>query len=295
MAERIRITEVGPRDGLQNEQAEVATQDKIGLVDALSAAGFPEIETTSFVSPRWVPQLADASDVMQGIRRRTGTVYSALVPNERGLERALAADAGKLSVFTAASEGFCDRNLNATIDESIARFVPVFAAARERGLPVRGYISCVVRCPYEGPVAPAAVADATRRLLDAAGEEIEIALGETLGVAEPDDIARMLESVAEVVPIEDLDLHLHDTGGRAIACVDRALGMGVRRFDSSVAGLGGCPYAPGAAGNLATETLVDFLHGAGWKTGVDPEGVAEAGRIARGLVAGSRNPEDAGD
>ena len=284
----VRITEVGPRDGLQNEAAIVPAADKIALVDALSAAGFPEIETTSFVSPKWVPQLADAAEVMAGIARRPGTLYSALVPNAKGLDRALEAGAGKLSIFTAASESFCGRNLNATIAASIERFAPVIAAARERRLPLRGYVSCVVECPYDGPIAPTAVLDTVRRLLDAADGEIEIALGETLGVAVPDEIARMVDAVAAAVPPARLDLHLHDTRGFALACVDRALTLGIRGFDASCAGLGGCPYAPGAAGNLATEDLLAFLDRAGWTTGVDAAAVDAAGRLAARLTGRPR-------
>lgn len=291
---RVRITEVGPRDGLQNESAIVPAIEKIALVDALSAAGFPEIETTSFVSPKWVPQLADAAEVLAGIDRRPDTVYSALVPNEKGLARALEAGAGKLSIFTAASESFCGRNLNATIAESIARFEPVIAAARGADLPLRGYVSCVVECPYEGAIRPEAVRDTVRRLLDAADGRIEIALGETLGVAVPDEIARVLDAVAAVVPPADVDLHLHDTRGFALACVDRALGHGVRAFDASCAGLGGCPYAPGAAGNLATEDLLAFLHRGGWTTGVDEAAVDAAGRLAASITGRPRRVRSSG-
>lgn len=280
----VRITEVGPRDGLQNEKAIVPASDKIQLIDALSKAGFPEIEATSFVSPRWVPQLADAAEVLGGIERRPGVVYSALVPNEKGLERALASDAGKLSVFTAASEAFCEANLNTDLSGSIERFRPIFDAARAHGLPVRGYVSCAVRCPYAGPVEPSAVREAVVRLHEAASGRIEIALGETLGVASADDIEAVLAAIASDIPLGEIDLHLHDTGGRALECVGRALELGVRRFDSSCAGLGGCPYAPGAAGNLATEDLVDFLDAGGWRTGVDASAVRTAATIAASLV-----------
>ncbi len=284
----VRITEVGPRDGLQNEAAIIAAADKIALVDALSAAGFPEIETTSFVSPKWVPQLADAAEVMAGVERRPGTIYSALVPNEKGLARALEAGAQKLSIFTAASESFCGRNLNASIAESIDRFAPVIAAARDGGLPLRGYVSCVVECPYEGRIAPTAVLDTVRRLLDATDGAVEIALGETLGVAVPDEIDRVLDAVSAAVPIPEIDLHLHDTRGFALACVDRALSLGVRAFDASCAGLGGCPYAPGAAGNLATEDLLAFLERGGWATGIDAAAVDAAGRLAARLTGRPR-------
>ena len=282
----VRVTEVGPRDGLQNEKTIVPLEAKIALVDALSDAGFPEIETSSFVSPKWVPQLADAAEVFAGIRRRPGTTYSALVPNERGLERALAAGAGKLAVFTAASEGFCRRNLNASIAESIDRFRPVFEAAEASSLPLRGYVSCVIRCPYDGDVAPDAVRATVERLLEAAEGRIEIALGETLGVAVPDDMDRLLQSLDGVVAIEELDLHLHDTNGRAVECAARALELGIRRFDSSCAGLGGCPYAPGAAGNLATEDLLDLLDEQGWETGIDRGQVGIAAGIARRITSG---------
>lgn len=289
----VRITEVGPRDGLQNEKTIVSVQDKIALVDALSRAGFPEIEVTSFVSPKWVPQLADAAEVLAGIERRADVVYSALVPNEKGLERALAADVGKLSVFTAASEPFCRANLNTDVAGSIERFRPVFDSARDAGLPLRGYVSCVVECPYAGRVDPASVRATVDLLLDAADGPIEISLGETLGVAGPDDIEAMLSEVARSVPMHELDLHLHDTRGRAIDCVERALQLGVRRFDSSCGGLGGCPYAPGAAGNLATERLLDHLENEGWETGVDAAALRIAANLASELVDGRAPSDDA--
>ena len=280
----VRITEVGPRDGLQNESTLVSVQDKIAFVDALSGAGFPEIETTSFVSPKWVPQLADAAEVMAGIRRRPDTIYSALVPNARGLERAIASGAGKLAIFTAASESFCGRNLNASITESIERFEPVITAARERDLPLRGYVSCVVKCPYEGLIEPERVRETVARLMEAAEGRIEIALGETLGVATPDEVEAVLVAVAREVPLGEIDLHLHDTHGQALDGVIRALGLGVRAFDASCAGLGGCPYAPGAAGNLATEDLLEMLVREGWETGIDREAVMMAVSIARRIT-----------
>ena len=283
----VRVTEVGPRDGLQNEGAIVSVEDKIRLVDALSPAGFPEIETSSFVSPKWVPQLADAAEVFAGIDRAEGTRYSALVPNERGLERAMACGVDKLAVFTAASESFCDRNLNTTIAGSIERFIPVFEAARRSSTPLRGYVSCVVRCPFEGDIDARGVAQAVRLLLDATDGDIEISLGETLGVAVPEDVERVLEAMDGLVPIEELDVHLHDTNGRAVDCAARALELGVRRFDASCAGLGGCPYAPGAAGNLATEDLLGLLERDGWTTGVDLEKVGIAVGIAREITGRS--------
>ena len=277
---RVRITEVGPRDGLQNESTLVPVAGKIAFVDAHGDAGFPEIEVTSFVSPKWVPQLADAAEVMSGITRRSSTTYSVLCPNQRGAEAALAAGADKISIFTSASEGFCRKNLNASIGESIERFRPVVDLARTASLPIRGYVSCMVRCPYDGPVDPEDVLGTVRRLLDLAGGDIEIALGETLGVAEPDQIEAVLDEVASVVPVSRIDLHLHDTKGMALAGVDRALQCGVRAFDSSCGGLGGCPFAPGASGNLATGPLLDMLEQGGWETGVDRAAVERAAVIA---------------
>lgn len=281
---RVRITEVGPRDGLQNESTLVPVDGKIAFVDALGDAGFPEIEVTSFVSPKWVPQLADAAEVMSGITRRSSTTYSVLCPNQRGAEAALAAGADKISIFTSASEGFCRKNLNASIGESIERFRPVVDLARTASLPIRGYVSCMVRCPYDGPVDPEDVLGTVRRLLDLAGGDIEIALGETLGVAEPDQIEAVLDEVASVVPVSRIDLHLHDTKGLALAGVDRALQCGVRAFDSSCGGLGGCPFAPGASGNLATGSLLDMLEQGGWETGVDRAAVERAAVIANRIT-----------
>ncbi len=278
----IRITEVGPRDGLQNEPGVVPTEAKVAFVDRLSDAGLPEIEVTSFVSPKWVPQLADASEVLARIRRRPGTVYSALVPNQAGLARALEARVGKIAVFTAASESFCRKNINATIAESIERFQPVVRDAHAAGLPVRGYVSCAVACPFEGAIAPAAVAAASKRLLDLGCDEID--LGDTIGVATPGDIERLLAAHADVVPMERTTIHLHDTRGTALVCAWRAIELGVRSFDASCGGLGGCPYAPGASGNAATEELVYACEGSGLATGVDLATLLAAGRgMADGL------------
>jgi hydroxymethylglutaryl-CoA lyase len=270
----VRITEVGPRDGLQNEKQVIPAEAKVAFVDLLSEARFPEIEVSSFVSPKWVPQLGDAAEVFARIRRRPGTVYSALVPNERGMEGALAARADKIAVFAAASESFSQRNTGGSIDEVLARFVPVIAAARAAGLPVRGYVSCVVRCPYEGPVAPGAVRTVVDRLLALGVDEID--LGETLGVAVPDDIARLYDGIAPAIAPGRTTLHLHDTNGRALDNARAALALGVRSFDSSAGGLGGCPYAPGARGNVDTVSLLSMLEAEGYETGVDRAAAAAA-------------------
>jgi hydroxymethylglutaryl-CoA lyase len=270
----VRLTEVGPRDGLQNEPTPVPAAAKVAFVDLLSDAGFPEIEVSSFVSPRWVPQLGDAAEVFARIRRRPGTVYSALVPNERGMEGALAARVDKVSVFAAASEGFSRRNTGGSVDEVLARFVPVVAAARAARLPVRGYVSCVVRCPYDGPTPPDAVRSVVERLLALGVDEID--LGETLGVAEPGDIARMYGAVARAVDPARTTLHLHDSNGRALDNARAALALGVRSFDSSAGGLGGCPYAPGARGNVDTLALAAMLDADGYETGVDRAAVERA-------------------
>ena len=285
----VRVTEVGPRDGLQNEKAPIPTATKIAFVNQLIAAGFPEVEVTSFVSPKWVPQLADAAEVFAGMTRQPGVICSALVPNERGLEGALAAGADKVAVFTAASETFSQRNTNATIAETIERFRPVVERARAADLPVRGYVSCVVACPYDGPVEPAAVRTVAQQLLDIGVDEID--LGDTIGVAVPTDIDRLLDGVAGVVDPSAVTLHLHDTRRTALACVHRALQLGVTSFDSSCGGLGGCPYAPGAAGNLATEDLLYLCHAMGIETGVDADAVAAASR----LLAPGRRDSDAAE
>ncbi len=279
----VEICEVGPRDGLQNEPRIVSVDDKVRFVDLLGRAGFREIEVTSFVSPKWVPQLADAAEVLARIAPRAGTVHSALVPNEKGLERALACGVRKVAVFTSASEGFARRNINATVAESIGRFAPVVARAREAGVAVRAYVSCVVACPYDGPVAPAAVAETCRRLADLGVDELD--LGDTVGVATPDAIAAVIEASAAVRPVGELVLHLHDTTGRAIECADRALAMGVRRFDASVAGIGGCPYAPGASGNVATERLDALCRALGYETSLDLAALAAGGRFTRDGLA----------
>jgi len=270
----IRLTEVGPRDGLQNEKRLVSTDAKVAFVDLLSAAGFPEIEVSSFVSPKWVPQLGDAADVFARIQRRSGTVYSALVPNERGMDAALAAGVDKVGVFAAASEGFSAANTGGTIAEVVARFVPVVRAAHAARIPVRAYVSCVVRCPYDGAVAPSAVRRVVEQLLALGADEID--LGETLGVAEPEDIARLYAELASVLPAARTTLHLHNTNGRALDNARMALQLGVRSFDASAGGLGGCPYAPGARGNVDTAALLAILESAGYETGIDGAAVERA-------------------
>jgi hydroxymethylglutaryl-CoA lyase len=274
---RVKVVEVGPRDGLQNERALVPAADKIGLVDRLSEAGLPWIEAASFVSPRWVPQMADGAEVLAGIRRRPGTTYAALVPNRRGLEAAMLAGANEVAVFGAASESFSRGNLNCSIATSLERFAEVTAAARERRIPVRGYVSCALGCPYEGAVAPAAVASVAGRLLELGCREV--ALGDTIGVGTPGQVQAVIEAVAARVPRERIAVHFHDTYGQALANVLAALERGITVVDAAVGGLGGCPYAAGASGNLATEDLLYMLHGLGIETGVELDAVIAAGRV----------------
>ncbi len=281
MAEHVEIVEMAPRDGLQNEKATVPTADKIALVDRLSQAGFKRIEVTSFVSPKWVPQLADAAEVLQGIARAPGVAYGALTPNIRGLERALEAQPDWVAVFASASEGFSRANLNCSIAESLDRFRPVVEEARGQGLPVRGYVSCVTDCPYDGPVAPASVAAVTQALLEMGC--FEVSLGDTIGAATPESTQAMLDAVLTVARPDQLAGHFHDTGGRALDNIETCLASGLRVFDAAAGGLGGCPYAPGAKGNVATEAVMDRLTALGYKTGLDASAVAAAGVFAKGL------------
>jgi isopropylmalate/homocitrate/citramalate synthase len=274
---RVRIVEVGPRDGLQNEPQTVPTATKIELVNRLADAGLPAVEAGAFVSPKWVPQMADSAAVLAGIRRKPGVAYPVLVPNMQGFEAAVAAGVDEIAIFGAASETFSRKNINCSIAESLERFAPVAAAARAKGMRVRGYISCVAGCPYEGAIAPAAVA-AVAKALDAMGC-YELSLGDTIGVGTPGRVRAMIEAVARKVPIARLAVHLHDTYGQALANLYAALEMGVATADSSVAGLGGCPYAKGASGNVATEDVVYMLDGLGIETGVDLGQVFEAGRF----------------
>ncbi len=276
------VVEVGPRDGLQNEPRAIPTAEKIALVDALSEAGLTRIEVASFVSARWVPQMADGAAVMAGIRRRPGVRYAALAPNLKGYGAARAAGADEVAIFASASESFSARNLNAGIDESLARYAEVAEAAAADGLPLRAYVSCVVHCPYEGPVAPEAVVRVAARLLEMGAGEI--ALGDTTGQGVPETVGPMLAAVTGALPPDRLAGHFHDTNGRALESVGLALEAGIRVFDAAVAGLGGCPFAPGAKGNLATEALVAALAAKGYDTGVDPEALSRAAAIARRMV-----------
>ena len=297
LPKKVRIVEVGPRDGLQNEQQQIATATKIELIARLADCGLTTIEATAFVSPKWVPQMADAAEVMQGIGKRDGVSYPVLVPNEQGLEAALAAGAGEVAVFAAASEAFSRKNINCTIKESLERFKPVLARARTEKVKVRGYVSCVLGCPYQGEVAPMAVADVAWALFDLGCHEIS--LGDTIGAGTPEQNKAMIETVARRVPIKKLAGHYHDTRGMAIANIYAALQMGVNVFDAAVGGLGGCPYAPGAAGNVATEDVAWLLQGLGIASGVDLErlvdtaawisgqlGRAPASKVARAALAG---------
>jgi hydroxymethylglutaryl-CoA lyase len=260
------IFEVGPRDGLQNEAREIPVAEKVALVNRLSQAGFSRIECGSFVSPKWVPQMAGSAQVLAKITRTDGVRYAALTPNMRGYEDALAAGADEIAVFGSASEGFSQKNINASIAESLEWFAPVLEEARHVDIPVRGYVSCVVECPYDGPVAPAKVADVADKLFSMGC--YEISLGDTIGAGTPGSIARMLLAVRDVVPVGRLAGHYHDTHGRAMANIDASLSMGVRVFDAAVGGLGGCPFAPGAAGNVATEAVNRHLTALGYKTGL---------------------------
>lgn len=282
MTPSVRIVEVGPRDGLQNEKAQIATADKIALIDRLSATGLRSIEATSFVSPKWVPQLADAAEVFSGIQRKPGVHYPVLVPNEQGYERARAVGVEEIAVFTAASEAFNQKNINASIDESLARFAPVLARAKVDGVAVRGYVSTVLGCPYQGAVP---VADVVRvaKALHAMGC-YEISLGDTIGVGTPGKARAMLKAVAAEVPMPALAVHFHDTYGQALSNILACLEEGVAVVDSAVSGTGGCPYAKGASGNVASEDVVYMLHGLGIETGVDLNALADTGRWLAGLL-----------
>jgi hydroxymethylglutaryl-CoA lyase len=264
---QVKIVEVGPRDGLQNEMHIVATATKIQLIQRLADAGLRTVEATAFVSSKWVPQMADNAQVMAGIQRKAGVSYPALVPNMQGFEAALAAGAKEIAVFGAASETFSQKNIHCSIDESLKRFEPVAAAAHKNKIKLRGYVSCVLGCPYEGKIKPSAVAKAAQKLFDMGC--YEISLGDTIGVGTPGKTQAMLEAVAKNIPVKQLAGHYHDTYGQALANIFASLQMGVSVFDSSIAGLGGCPYANGASGNVATEEVVYMMNGLNIKTGVD--------------------------
>lgn len=279
----VTIVDVAPRDGLQNEKAVVPVAAKIALVDALSAAGVPIIEVTSFVSPKAIPQLADAEQVMAGITRRPGTRYTVLVPNERGYDRALPTRPDGIVVFGAASETFSQRNINCSIAESLERFRPVVARAKSDGLHVRGTVSCALGCPYEGAIAPAAVRDVASRLLDLGVDELSIA--DTIGIGTPAATRDVFEAVLPVVDASRLNAHFHDTYGRALENLRVCLDLGVRSIDASAAGLGGCPFAPGATGNVATEAVLAMLAARGYTTGVDADALQRAGAAIRAELA----------
>ncbi|TOA17411.1 hydroxymethylglutaryl-CoA lyase [Vibrio parahaemolyticus] len=270
----VTIVEVGPRDGLQNESP-VSTRTKIRLIDLLSDTGLSHIEAGSFVSPKWVPQMADSKEVMQNITRRASVTYSALTPNLQGLEQALDAGANQVAIFTAASEGFCQHNINCSITESLKRFEPLMVQADKYHVPVRGYLSCVVDCPYDGATSPTQVANISQALIELGC--YEVSLGDTIGTGTPNRVKEMLESVLARIPSQRLAVHFHDTWGQALANIYQALCMGINTVDSSVAGLGGCPYAHGASGNVATEDVLYLCQGLGIETGVDLELLAKAG------------------
>lgn len=281
MADCVTLFEMAPRDGLQNEKRMIPTADKIRLVDLLSACGFRKIEVTSFVSPRWVPQMADAAAVMTGITRIAGVSYAALTPNLKGFEAALKARANEVAIFASASEGFSRANINCSIAESLERFAPVMEAARAAGLPARGYVSCVADCPYDGPTRPESVALVASKLVDLGC--YEVSLGDTIGSGTPETIGRMLDAVLAHLPADRLAGHYHDTGCRALENIGVSLDRGLRTFDASVGGLGGCPYAEGARGNVATEAVVEMLEALGFSTGIDRDCLASAVAYAVGL------------
>jgi hydroxymethylglutaryl-CoA lyase len=275
---QVEIFEMAPRDGLQNEKRQIPVSEKIALIDLLSTAGFRRIEVASFVSPKKVPQMADSGEVLAGIKRAAGVAYTALTPNMRGFDAAITAKADEIAIFGSASEGFSKANINATIEESLQRFKPVVDAARHIDLPVRGYVSCVTDCPYDGPVSPDKVAEVAEKLF--AMGCYEISLGDTIGQGTPESIAKMVLAVREVVPVHRLAGHFHDTGGRALDNIDASLALGVRVFDASVGGLGGCPFAPGAKGNVATEAVFEHVERLGYDTGLNANVLQQASEMA---------------
>ena len=281
MSNYVSIFEVGPRDGLQNQSKPVSTEFKVELVNRLAASGLKKIEVTSFVSPKWMPQLSDAGDVMDAIAREPGVAYAALVPNEHGLDAAMKHGADEVAVFTAASDAFNLKNTNASIEDSLNRFEPVIDAARARRMAVRGYVSTIVECPYSGPVEPQRVLEVAQRLLDMGC--YEVSLGDTLGSATPAQTDALLDCLLDHIPPQLLAGHFHDTSGRALENISTCLEFGLRSFDASVGGLGGCPYAPGAQGNVATESVVRHLHDLGYETGLDLGSLQPAVELANSL------------
>jgi len=281
MADYVTLFEMGPRDGLQNEAKTIPTTDKITLVDMLSEAGFAKIETASFVSPKWVPQMADGADVSAGVKRREGVRYTALTPNLKGYERAKAAKVDEIAIFGSASEGFSRSNLNMSKADALEMFRPVAEAARIDGIPMRGYVSCVAVCPFDGPTAAADVAEAVEAMLDLGC--YEVSLGDTVGRGDPDMTAAFLTACLSVAEAGQLAGHYHDTNGRALENIEVSLDHGLRCFDAAVGGLGGCPYAPGAAGNVATEAVAALMTSKGFDTGLDPEKLLQAASFARTL------------
>lgn len=267
MSDYVQIFEVGPRDGLQNEKTKIKPEPKVQLVNMLSEAGFSKIEVTSFVSPKWVPQMKDAPIVMGDITRREGVVYAALTPNRMGYQFAKKARADEVAIFAAASETFSQNNINCSISESIERFLPVMELAKQDGMPVRGYVSCVAGCPYEGDVSPEMVANVTQRLFELGC--YEVSLGDTIGAGNPDTITAMLDAVLSVTSADKIAGHYHDTNHKALDNINASLDKGIRTFDSAIGGLGGCPYAPGAKGNVSTSAVVQLLHEKGFETGID--------------------------
>ena len=281
MSDHVTLFEVGPRDGLQNEAKQISTADKVKLIDLLSQCGFTKIEVTSFTSPKWVPQMADASEVLASINRNPKISYAALTPNLKGFERALAAKADEIAIFASASEGFSQKNINCSIAESLTRFEPVAAAAKATNIPVRAYVSCVTDCPFDGPTPPQQVAKVAAQLL--ALGCYEVSLGDTIGAATPKSTTAMLDAVLDVIMPEKLAGHFHDTHGNALANIQTCLKRGLRTFDASVAGLGGCPYAPGAKGNVDTGSVIALVEQDGFHTGIDAHQLQEVARFAKTL------------
>ena len=275
LPEQVKIVEVGPRDGLQNEATPISALDKIALIEKLSSAGINYIESGSFVSPKWVPQMATSTEVFEKLNRKQGVTYAALTPNMRGFEGAMAVNANEVAIFGAASESFSQKNINCSIEESLERFAPIMEAAKSANIKVRGYVSCVLGCPYEGEIAPEQVAKVAEKLYQMGC--YEISLGDTIGVGTPANVTKMIQAVSARVPKEKLAVHFHDTYGQALTNIYAALQMGIKVVDSAIAGLGGCPYAKGASGNVATEDVVYMLNGLGIDTAIDFEQLLEAG------------------